>query len=321
MKYVSIQVTRSDIRLADVIEFYRVVYDPQNAPVYAFSRFGKKPLALLVLIESVASGDPLARLFQRASRIGIDLRGDLCLQEFLVDFYNSGATDEILKVIEEHRPELLGKRGGKEAGRPVRKGADIHVQRRERHALLGQRGCTVWLTGLPCAGKSTTAFLLERTLVDLGHLCYVLDSDNVRHGLNRDLGFSARDRSENIRRVGQMAKLFADAGAVVVTSFISPYRADRELARELHQAAGIDFIEVFVDTPLDICELRDARGLYRKARGGEIPSFTGIGDVYEPPLNPELTVRPAEHSAREVVHQVYCHLVDRGYLLRGIQRI
>ena len=145
-----------------------------------------------------------------------------------------------------------------------------HVERAGRETLLEQRGCTVWLTGLPSSGKSTIAFSLEHALVQQGRLAYVLDGDNIRHGLNKNLGFSAEDREENIRRIGEVAKLFADAGLVAMTSFISPYRADRDLARKLHDATGLPFIEVFVDTPVEECEKRDPKGLYQKARAGEI---------------------------------------------------
>src|SRR5512137_690122 len=162
-----------------------------------------------------------------------------------------------------------------------------HVDRPDRERLLKQKGCTIWFTGLPSSGKSTTAFTLEHELISLGYLAYVLDGDNVRHGLNRNLGFSAEDREENIRRIGEVAKLFADAGVITMTSFISPYRKERDLARKIHGEAGLRFVEIFVDTPVDICEERDPKGLYKKARRGELKGFTGIDDPYEEPLNPE----------------------------------
>ena len=153
---------------------------------------------------------------------------------------------------------------------------------------MGQRGCVVWFTGLSGSGKSTLARALEERLVSSGHLVYVLDGDNIRHGLNCDLGFSPEDRNENIRRIGEVAALFRDAGIVVLTAFISPYRADRDLAR---QAVGEDrFLEVFVDAPLATCEERDPKGLYVKARAGEIPEFTGLTAPYEEPPNPALVV-------------------------------
>ncbi|GHE88034.1 adenylyl-sulfate kinase [Amycolatopsis deserti] len=154
------------------------------------------------------------------------------------------------------------------------------------------RGLTVWLTGLSASGKSTIAVELERRLVAAGRPAYLLDGDNLRHGLNADLGFSAADRAENVRRVGEVARLFADAGVVAVASLISPYRADRERVREVHERAGLPFLEVFVDTPLEVCEARDPKGMYAKARAGEIRGFTGIDDPYEAPGAPELVLRP-----------------------------
>ena len=162
------------------------------------------------------------------------------------------------------------------------------VTRADRERRLGQRGVVVWLTGLSGAGKSTLARALEERLTRDGRLVVVLDGDNLRHGLCADLGFSAADRSENIRRVGHVASLFADAGVIVVTAFLSPFRADRELARKV---LGDDFVEVFVDAPLAVCEARDPKGLYRKARAGEIAEFTGISSPYEPPLRPHVHLR------------------------------
>ena len=153
-------------------------------------------------------------------------------------------------------------------------------------------GATIWLTGLPASGKSSVAVEVERRLVASGRPAYLLDGDNLRHGLTSDLGFSATDRAENVRRVGAVAQLFADAGMVAVVSLISPYRADRELVREAHRAADLPFVEVFVDTPVDVCESRDPKGLYAKARAGEIRGFTGVDDPYEPPSSPELVLRP-----------------------------
>ncbi len=158
------------------------------------------------------------------------------------------------------------------------------------------QGLTVWLTGLSGSGKSTVAVEVERRLIAAGRPCYLLDGDNLRHGLNADLGFAATDRAENVRRVGEVARLFADAGVVAVVSLVSPYRADRERVRAAHEEAGLRFLEVFVDTPLDLCEARDPKGLYAKARAGEISGFTGIDDPYEPPANPELVLRPGHGS-------------------------
>jgi bifunctional enzyme CysN/CysC len=156
------------------------------------------------------------------------------------------------------------------------------------------RGATVWFTGLSGSGKSTVAVEVERQLVVSGRAAYVLDGDNLRHGLTSDLGFTAADRTENIRRVGEVARLFADAGVVAVVPVISPYRVDRDRARAIHVDAGVPFVEVWVDTPLALCEARDPKGLYAKARAGEIKGFTGIDDPYEPPEHPELRLTPAD---------------------------
>lgn len=189
-----------------------------------------------------------------------------------------------------------------------------HVARKEREVLLNQQGCTIWFTGLPSSGKSTTAFALEHELIKRGYLAFVLDGDNVRHGLNKDLGFSARDREENIRRIGEVARLFADAGVILMTSFISPYCREREMARKIHDEAGLAFIEVFVDTPVETCEERDPKGLYKKARSGEIKGFTGVDDPYEPPSNPEVIIRTNEKEPHEIVNQLFDFLVNHGYV-------
>jgi bifunctional enzyme CysN/CysC len=159
----------------------------------------------------------------------------------------------------------------------------------ERQRVLGQKAATIWLTGLSASGKSTLAFELERRILAAGHACYVLDGDNIRHGLNRDLDFSPSARSENIRRVAEVARLFNDAGVIVITAFISPYRGDRELARQTVGAG--QFAEVFVDAPLEVCERRDPRGLYAKARAGAISDFTGVSAPYEAPEAPQLRLQ------------------------------
>jgi len=164
-----------------------------------------------------------------------------------------------------------------------------HVTREERKRLLRQKGCTIWFTGLSGSGKSTLAFTLEHALVQQGRLAYVLDGDNIRHGLNKNLGFTAADREENIRRIGEVAKLFADAGLITMTSFISPYRKDRDNVRKIHEEAQLPFIEVYLNTPIATCEQRDPKGLYKKARAGQLKNFTGVDDPYEEPLRPELT--------------------------------
>jgi len=189
-----------------------------------------------------------------------------------------------------------------------------HVTRPERDKLLKQKGATLWFTGLSGSGKSTIAFTLEHALVQAGHLAYVLDGDNIRHGLNKNLGFSATDREENIRRIGEVAKLFADAGLVVMTSFISPYRRDRDAVRALHAAAGLPFIEIHVATPIATCETRDPKGLYKKARAGELKNFTGIDDPYEPPTNAEVTLDATNVSPQDAAVQLLTVLRDKGLL-------
>ena len=159
------------------------------------------------------------------------------------------------------------------------------------------RGATVWFTGLSGSGKSTIAAICEQRLLESGRPAYLLDGDNLRHGLNADLGFSAHDRGENIRRVSEVARLFADAGVIALVPVISPYRADRSRARAAHDEVGLSFVEVFVDTPIELCEARDPKGLYAKARAGELKEFTGIDDPYEAPDDPELRLTPADGAA------------------------
>lgn len=191
-----------------------------------------------------------------------------------------------------------------------------HVERKHRNKLLKQRGATVWFTGLSASGKSTIAFTIEHALVERGHLSFVLDGDNIRHGLNKNLGFSPEDRDENIRRIGEVSKLFADAGLLTLTSFISPYRADRDRARQIHEEAGLAFIEVFVKASVNVCEQRDPRGLYAKARTGEIKEFTGISAPYEEPLKPEILLDTEKLTVEQSAAKVLEYLDDKG-LLRG----
>ena len=189
-----------------------------------------------------------------------------------------------------------------------------HVTRHIREKLLDQKGCTIWFTGLPSSGKSTLAFTLEHALVERGRMAYVLDGDNIRHGLNKNLGFSSNDREENIRRIGEVAKLFADAGLICITSFISPYLVDRATARSLHESVGLRFIEVFVNTPVKVCEQRDPKGLYRLARQGGIKGFTGVDDPYEPPATPELNVDTVHHTPEEIVQTILEYLAAKAVL-------
>jgi adenylylsulfate kinase len=182
----------------------------------------------------------------------------------------------------------------------------------ERAELLGQRGAAIWLTGLSGSGKSTLGYALERRLITRGRLCYVLDGDNVRHGLSSDLGFAPEDRQENIRRVGEVAALFADAGVLVITSFISPYRSDRKLARDT--VGDENFIEVYLDVPVAVCERRDPKGLYKKARAGEIENFTGISAPYEAPESPKIRVDTDSDSVEACVDTIVRYLAEGGFL-------
>ncbi len=186
-----------------------------------------------------------------------------------------------------------------------------HVGRGERDALLNQKGATIWFTGLSGSGKSTVAYTVEHALVERKHLAYVLDGDNVRHGLNKNLGFSPDDRTENIRRIGEVAKLFVDASVLTLTAFISPYRADRDQVREIHEKAGVPFIEVYVEAPLEVCEKRDTKGLYKKARAGEIKEFTGISAPYEEPTKPELVINTAQCEPQEAAARILEYLEQR----------
>ena len=179
-----------------------------------------------------------------------------------------------------------------------------HLSQAERWAAIGHRGATVWFTGLSGSGKSTVATAVEKALLGQGRPSYVLDGDNIRMGLNGDLGFTAADRDENVRRVAEVGRLFADAGVVALVPLVSPYRAARDNARALHEAAGVPFFEVFVDTPIELCEQRDVKGLYARARAGEITGFTGIDDPYEAPVSPELRLVPADGDADEMAARV-----------------
>lgn len=188
------------------------------------------------------------------------------------------------------------------------------VTRGDRNQLLGHKGATLWFTGLSGSGKSTVAVALESALLQRGCLSYRLDGDNIRLGINKGLGFSAAERTENIRRVGEVAKLFVDVGVIALSSFISPYRADRQIARETHEKDGLDFIEVFIDVPLAEAEKRDPKGLYRKARAGEIKNFTGIDDPYEAPEKPEIHLRTDQLTLEQEVAAVLKALEERGII-------
>ena len=185
----------------------------------------------------------------------------------------------------------------------------------ERWRAIGSQGATVWFTGLSGSGKSSVAVAVENALLVAGRPTYLLDGDNLRHGLNGDLGFSAEDRHENVRRVGEVARLFADAGVMALVPLISPYVEDRDRARAAHALADLPFIEVFVDTPLEVCEQRDPKGLYAKARAGEIKGFTGIDDSYEAPPQPDLILRPEDGDPAAQAQQLLDLLTARDILL------
>lgn len=189
---------------------------------------------------------------------------------------------------------------------------DINAEDREK--LLQQKGATLWFTGLSGSGKSTVAVALESALFKRGHLCYRLDGDNIRLGINKNLGFSEEDRAENIRRIGEIAKLFVDTGVISLSSFVSPYRADRDNVRALHEEAGKPFIEVYLDVPLNVAEDRDPKGLYKKARAGEIKNFTGIDDPYEAPEKAEIVLKSHEMSLEEEVEVLLAELEKRGII-------
>ncbi|EEY52103.1 adenylyl-sulfate kinase [Vibrio cholerae] len=190
------------------------------------------------------------------------------------------------------------------------------VDKAQRAALKQQRPAVLWFTGLSGAGKSTVAGALENRLAALGYHTYLLDGDNVRHGLCSDLGFSEQDRRENIRRIGELAKLMADAGLIVLTAFISPHRAERQMVRDL--LPNGEFLEVYVNTSLDVCEARDPKGLYKKARAGEIRQFTGIDSAYEAPLNPDIDLPAGEKSVDELVAQCLQALAERHIIQRWV---
>ena len=186
------------------------------------------------------------------------------------------------------------------------------INRPQRAQLLGHGGATLWFTGLSGSGKSTIAVALEQALYQRGVLVYRLDGDNIRLGINKNLGFSAEDRAENIRRVGEVSKLFVDGGVIVLSSFISPYLVDRQIVRELHEADNMPFIEVFVDCSLEAAEKRDPKGLYKKARAGEIKNFTGIDDPYEAPEAPEVHLHTDQQSLEEEVEHLLALLEKQG---------
>ena len=231
----------------------------------------------------------------------------------VADPYAENRTTGAFILVDEDSNDTVGAgmvREVREAARPGEPHSpgvtwhDTGLGRSHRWDSLGTRGATVWLTGLPASGKSSVAAALERLLVESGHSAYFLDGDNLRHGLSGDLAFSPADRTENIRRVAHVARLMADAGMVSIASLVSPAHHDRALARDLHAAAGLPFIEVHVDTPVEVCEQRDPKGLYARARAGLLKDFTGISAPYEVPENPDVHVRGAEEDAKEAALRI-----------------
>ncbi len=186
------------------------------------------------------------------------------------------------------------------------------ITKEDRAKLLNQKGATIWLTGLSGSGKSTIAVELEHALIENKHQAYILDGDNIRHGLNKNLGFLPEDRTENIRRIGEVAKLFTEANIITIAAFVSPYREDRDNVRKL--LGHGEFVEIYVKCSLEVCETRDTKGLYKKARAGEVKDFTGISAPYEEPLNPELTIDSSKLSVEESTREILNYLEEKGYV-------
>ncbi len=186
------------------------------------------------------------------------------------------------------------------------------IAKEDRVRLLNQKGATIWLTGLSGSGKSTIAVELEHALIENRHQAYILDGDNIRHGLNKNLGFAPEDRTENIRRIGEVAKLFTEANIITLAAFVSPYREDRDNVRKLLEQG--EFVEIYVKCSLEVCETRDTKGLYKKARAGEVKDFTGISAPYEEPLNPEITIDSAKMSVEESTREILDYLEVKGYV-------
>jgi bifunctional enzyme CysN/CysC len=260
-------------------------------------------------------------IFAEPSSLGLNDIGRVSLRTsspVLADPYRRNGVTGAFIVIDEHSNDTVGAGIIREARevKPAREGRrDVTwhpsaLDRERRWRALSQTGATVWLTGLPASGKSTIAVALERQLVSAGRAAYLLDGDNIRHGLSDDLGFAPGDRAENVRRVGQVARLFADAGVVAVVSLVSPLRSDRAVPRQLHEAAELPFIEVHVDTDVDECARRDPKGLYARARAGEIKGFTGVDAPYEPPEGPELHIETAAMDVSRAVERILAALPD-----------
>ena len=261
-------------------------------------------------------------VFAEPSSLGLNDIGRVSLRTsspVLADPYRRNGVTGAFILIDEHSNDTVGAgiiREAREIKPAIEGRRDVTwhpsaLDRENRWRSLDQSGATVWLTGLPASGKSTIAVALERNLVNRARAAYLLDGDNIRHGLSDDLGFAPGDRAENVRRVGQVARLFADAGVIALVSLVSPLRSDREIPRQLHEAAGLPFIEVHVDTDVDECARRDPKGLYARARAGEIKGFTGVDAPYEPPEHAEIHVVTAEVDVASAVEQIMAALEDR----------
>ncbi len=261
-------------------------------------------------------------VFAEPSSLGLNDIGRVSLRTsspVLADPYRRNGVTGAFILIDEHSNETVGAgiiREAREIKPAIESRRDVTwhpsaLDRENRWRSLDQSGATVWLTGLPASGKSTIAVALERNLVNRARAAYLLDGDNIRHGLSDDLGFAPGDRAENVRRVGQVARLFADAGVIALVSLVSPLRSDREIPRQLHEAAGLPFIEVHVDTDVDECARRDPKGLYARARAGEIKGFTGVDAPYEPPERAEVHIHTAEVDVASAVDQIMAALEAR----------
>jgi adenylylsulfate kinase len=262
-------------------------------------------------VERVAAADLARALALPAERLHAASLAERALREALADLRRRG----VRGAQDCYAPRPPGGHGEEMSSKPKSEHivwAQGHVTREDRRRLLGHGSGTLWLTGLSGSGKSTIAQAVERELVSRRVAAYVLDGDNVRHGLNSNLGFSPEDRKENIRRIGEVAKLFNDAGVIVLTAFISPYREDRDRVRAILPEG--EFVEIHVECPLEVCESRDVKGLYRKARAGQIPEFTGISAPYEAPLRPEMVLDTSKQDLDACVRSVLDYIERRGWV-------
>jgi adenylylsulfate kinase len=313
LRYLSVPVIRSQIELDDVLKFYRIVYDQQNAPVYAFSRFGKKPMAFLVLLEAVARAEPLPQVFRRASRWGMDLRGDLCLQEFLVDFYNAGQTGQLWQVIRELRPDLVGCARTARTPKSEQSGSGF-VLRADRERRLGQRGCTVWLTSVRSCCTAAAAQALYSLLTAQGGVAYCLSDGWGSQGSSGQLPFSGPVDAPSGRRIGREAALLADAGLVVVASDCSLPQSERDWIRSLHESVGLPFVEALLHAPSAVCHHHSAPGPIGHMLSRATADGLTDSSAYEPSLLPDVQVSAQDESVERTASRIVDYLQHRGYL-------